>query len=230
MSQTQNIKLAVDAVVFGYQNNELYVLLIKQKFGIAKGSWSLPGGFVLNNESLTAAVERELKEEAGIKVNYLEQLYTFGDDVNRDPRNHTVTVAYFALVNPNKWKLKPDTDAEDAQWFPITKTQGLAYDHKKIIQVGVERLKGKLTYQPIGFDLLDKEFPFSDLEHLYSTILGNEIDRRNFRKKMLSFDILQETNKIKQVGSGRPAKLFTFNKQKYNALVKEGFHFEIKYV
>ncbi|MEO9532445.1 MAG: NUDIX domain-containing protein [Crocinitomicaceae bacterium] len=259
MSKTQNIKLAVDAVVFGYQNNQLYVLLIKQKFGIAKGKWSLPGGFVLNDESLTQAVERELQEEAGIKVNYLEQLYTFGDDVKRDPRNHTVTVAYFALVNPKKWTLKADTDAEDAQWFPIINDQvvqalpdtepsterrvlsgvevsrsakaiKLAYDHKKIIKVGVERLKGKLTYQPIGFDLLDKEFPFSDLEHLYGTILGKEIDRRNFRKKMLSFDILQETKKMKKVGSGRPAKLFTFNKQKYSALVKEGFHFEIKYV
>jgi len=230
MSETQNIKLAVDAVVFGYQENQLYVLLIKQKFGHAKGLWSLPGGFVLNNETLTQAVERELKEEAGIKVNYLEQLYTFGDDINRDPRNHTISVAYFALVNPKKWELKADTDAEDAQWFPISKVPKLAFDHKKIVKVGVERLKGKLTYQPIGFDLLDKEFPFSDLEHLYSTILGKEIDRRNFRKKMLSFDILQETNKMKKVGSGRPAKLFTFNKQKYNALVKEGFHFEIKYV
>jgi ADP-ribose pyrophosphatase YjhB (NUDIX family) len=230
MSKTQNIKLAVDAVVFGYQNNQLYVLLIKQKFGVAKGLWSLPGGFVLNNETLTQAVERELKEEAGIKVNYLEQLYTFGDDIERDPRNHTVAVAYFALVNPKKWKLKADSDAEDAQWFPISKVPKLAYDHKKIVKVGVERLKGKLSYQPIGFDLLDKEFPFSDLEHLYSTILGKEIDRRNFRKKMLSFDILQETKKMKKVGSGRPAKLFTFNKQKYNTLVKEGFHFEIKYV
>lgn len=241
MSKTQNIKLAVDAVVFGYQNNQLYVLLIKQKFGIAKGLWSLPGGFVLNNESLTQAVERELQEEAGIKVNYLEQLYTFGDDVKRDPRNHTVSVAYFALVNPTKWTLKANTDAEDAQWFPIidSKVLGhtepvevpkLAYDHKKIVKVGIERLKGKLTYQPIGFDLLEKEFPFSDLEHLYATILGKEIDRRNFRKKMLSFDILQETKRMKKIGSGRPAKLFTFNKQKYNALVKEGFHFEIKYV
>lgn len=251
MIKEQNIKLAVDAVVFGYQNNQLYVLLIKQKFGIAKGLWSLPGGFVLNNESLTDAVERELKEEAGIKVNYLEQLYTFGDDVKRDPRIHTVSVAYFALVNPNKWELKPDTDAEDAQWFPINngevylqsvpdtesrlsresvKAVKLAYDHKKIIKKGVERLKGKLSYQPIGFDLLDKEFPFSDLEHLYTTILGKEIDRRNFRKKMLSFDIIHETKKMKKVGSGRPAKLFTFNKQKYNALVKDGFHFEIKYV
>ena len=230
MSKAQNIKIAVDAVVFGYQKNELYVLLIKQKFGEAKGLWSLPGGFVLNNERLTDAVERELKEEAGIKVNYLEQLYTFGDDVKRDPRHHTVSVAFFALVNPNKWVLKADTDAEDAQWFPISKVPKLAYDHKKIIKAGIERLKGKLSYQPIGFDLLNKEFPFSDLEHLYTTILGKEIDRRNFRKKMLSFDILQETKKMKKVGSGRPAKLFTFNKQKYSALVKEGFHFEIKYV
>jgi 8-oxo-dGTP diphosphatase len=241
MSKTQNIKLAVDAVVFGYQERQIYVLLIKQKFGVSKGQWSLPGGFVLNNESLKEAVERELKEEAGIKVNYLEQLYTFGDDVKRDPRNHTVAVAYFALVNPNKWELKADTDAEDAQWFPVSfigvesrtepvEVPKLAYDHLKIIKVGVERLKGKLSYQPIGFDLLNKEFPFSDLEHLYTTILGKEIDRRNFRKKMLSFDILQETKKMKKVGSGRPAKLFTFNKQKYTALVNDGFYFEIKYV
>ena len=139
-------------------------------------------------------------------------------------------MAYFALVNPKKWTLKADTDAEDAKWFPISKLPKLAYDHKKIVEVGIERLKGKLTYQPVGFDLLDKEFPFSDLEHLYTTILGKEIDRRNFRKKMLSFDILTETDKMRKVGSGRPATLFTFNKQKYNALVKKGFHFEIKYV
>ena len=230
MDKEQKIYLAVDPVVFGYQNNQLHVLLIKQKYGLMKGKWVLPGGFVKDNEGLTDAVKRELKEETGVTVAYLEQLYTFGDDIKRDPRVQVVSVAFFALVNPKKLKLKPDTDAEDAQWFDINNLPKLGYDHNKIINVGLERLKGKLTYQPIGFDLLDNDFPFSDLENLYRTILGKEIDRRNFRKKMLSFGLLQETNKIKKEGSGRPAKLFTFNKQKYNKLAKDGFVFEIKYV
>ena len=230
MDKKQKIFVAVDAVVFGYQNSQLHILLIKQKYGAMKGKWVLPGGFVKDKEGLTDAVKRELKEETGITVSYLEQLYTFGDDPKRDPRMQVVTVAYFALVNPKKLHLKADTDAEDAQWFDVSKLPKLGYDHNKIIKVGLERLKGKLTYQPIGFDLLDKEFPFSDLENLYRTILGKEIDRRNFRKKMLSFGLLQETDKIRKEGSGRPAKLFTFNKQKYKQLAKEGFMFEIKYV
>lgn len=230
MSKEQNIGIAVDAIVFGYQHNKLHVLLIKQKYGAMKGKWVLPGGFVKDNEGLRDAVKRELKEEAGIGVSYLEQLYTFGDDVKRDPRFQVISVAYFALVNPSKLKLKADTDAEDAQWFSVDKIPKLGYDHNKILKVALARLKAKLTYQPIGFDLLEKEFPFSDVENLYRTILGKEIDRRNFRKKMLSFGLLQETEKIKKIGSGRPAKLFTFNHQKYKALAKEGFHFEIKYV
>lgn len=230
MDAKQKIFVAVDAVVFGYQTNKLWVLLIKQKYGAMKGKWVLPGGFVKDGEGLTDAVKRELKEETGITVSYLEQLYTFGDDPHRDPRSQVVSVAYFALVNPKKLKLKADTDAEDAHWFDVYELPKLGYDHNNIIKTGLERLKGKLTYQPIGFDLLDKSFPFSDLENLYKTILGKEIDRRNFRKKMLSFDLLQETDKIKKEGSGRPAKLFTFNKQKYNKLAKEGFIFDIKYV
>ncbi|UKN00766.1 NUDIX hydrolase [Paracrocinitomix mangrovi] len=230
MDAKQKIFVAVDAVVFGYIESKLQVLLIKQKYGVMKGKWVLPGGFVKDEEGLTDAVKRELKEETGITVSYHEQLYTFGDDVKRDPRLHVVSVAYLTLVNPSKHTLKADTDAEDAQWFDVNKLPKLGYDHNKIIKVGLERLKGKLTYEPIGFDLLDKEFPFSDLENLYGTILGKEIDRRNFRKKMLSFDLLQETEKMRKEGSGRPAKLFTFNKQKYKRLAKEGFHFEIKYV
>ena len=230
MDMEQKIFLAVDPVVFGYQNNQLLILLIKQKYGLMKGKWVLPGGFVKDGEGITDAVKRELKEETGITVSYLEQLYTFGDNIDRDPRLRVVSIAYFALVNPKKLQLKPDTDAEEAQWFDVKELPKLGYDHNKIIQIGLERLKGKLTYQPIGFDLLEKEFPFSDLENLYRTILGKEIDRRNFRKKMLSFGLLQETHKIKQEGSGRPAKLFTFNKQKYNKLAKEGFVFDIKYV
>lgn len=224
----QDIKLAVDAVVFGYDGYQLLILLIQQKFGPARDQWALPGGFVQNGESLSVAVTRELKEEAGITVDYLEQLYTFGEDPKRDPRGQVVSVAYLALVNPKKLLLQADTDAQDARWFPIKQHPQLAFDHHQIIQKGLARLQAKLQYQPIGFGLLEEEFPFSDLENLYRVILERPIDRRNFRKKILSFGILEETAKVRSEGSGRPAKLFRINPKIYRALERTGFHFEIK--
>lgn len=229
MELKQNIKIAVDAIVFGYADNKLNVLLIKQKFGKMKGQWALVGGFVKNNETLNNAVNRELQEEAGIKVDYLEQLYTFGDDVDRDPRFQVVSVAYFALVNSSKIILTADSDAEDANWFSINDLPVLAFDHHTILNTALKRLQSKLTYQPIGFDLLPKEFLFSELENLYCTILEKEIDRRNFRKKIMSFGIVEETQKFGNKKNGRPAKLFKFNKLKYNKLVNEGFLFEINF-
>jgi 8-oxo-dGTP diphosphatase len=229
MELKQNIKIAVDAIVFGYANSNLNVLLIKQKFGELKNQWALVGGFVKDNETLNDAVNRELREEAGIKVNYLEQLYTFGDNIERDPRFRVVSVAYFALVNSTKLVLKADSDAEDAKWFSINELPNLAFDHKEILKTAQNRLQSKLTYQPIGFDLLPKEFLFSELETLYCTILEKEIDRRNFRKKILSFGIVEETENFGNKIKGRPAKLFRFNKLKYNKLSKEGFLFEINF-
>lgn len=229
MTQKQNIKVAVDAIVFGYQNNQLYLLLIQQKFGTQESYWALPGGLVKNNESLQEAVKRELKEETNVEVNYFEQLFTFGDDVNRDPRNRVISVAYFALVDPSKLQIKADSDAENVQWFNINEIPPLAFDHKIIIEKAINRLKAKLTYEPVGFDLLPKQFLFSELENLYCTILEKEIDRRNFRKKILSFEIIEETEQFGSSKSGRPAKLFKFNKLKYNDLINKGFHFEIKF-
>ena len=229
MTEKQNIKVAVDAIVFGYQNNQLYILLIQQKFGTQESYWALPGGLVQNDESLQKAVKRELKEETNVTVNYFEQLFTFGDDVNRDPRNRVISVAYFALVDPSKLQIKADSDADNVQWFNINEVPPLAFDHKIILEKAINRLKAKLTYEPVGFDLLPKEFLFSELENLYCTILEKEIDRRNFRKKILSFDIIEETEQFGSSKSGRPAKLFKFNKLKYNELIKKGFHFEIKF-
>lgn len=229
MELNQNIKLAVDAIVFGYSDNKLNVLLIKQKFGALKNKWALVGGFVKDNETINEAVNRELKEEAGIKVNYLEQLYTFGDKIDRDPRFRVVTIAYFALVNSTELILKADSDAEEAKWFSITELPELAFDHKEILFVAHKRLKSKLTYQPIGFDLLSKEFLFSELENLYTCILEKEIDRRNFRKKIFSFGIVEETEKFGPKIKGRPAKLYKFNKQKYIKLLNDGFLFEINF-
>jgi len=229
MEKLQNIRIAVDAIVFGYKNSQLYVLLIQQKFGTSDSYWALPGGLVKNDESLKDAVQRELREETNVSVDYFEQLFTFGDDIFRDPRNRVVSVAYFALVNPSKLEIKADSDAENVQWFKISEVPAMAFDHNIILKKALERIKAKLTYEPIGFDLLPKEFLFSELENLYCTILDKEIERRNFRKKILSFGIVEETENYSPIKTGRPAKLFRFNRQKYNDLAKKGFHFEIKF-
>jgi len=229
MKLVQDIKVAVDIVLFGYETNQLYVLLIKQKYGKYKGKWSLPGGFVKNDEGLKAAAKRELKEETGVATEKIEQLYSFGDDIKRDHRFRVITVAYLGTVVPSKMKLQATTDALDAKWFALDEIKILPYDHEAIIRTAFDRLKGKLQYQPIGFDLLSKKFPFSDLENLYMTILQRKIDRRNFRKKILNFGFLEETGEIMKKGSGRPAVLYKFNKAKYNQLVKQGINFEIKF-
>lgn len=229
MNWTQNIEVTVDAIVFGYSREKgVSILLIKRKYDPFKGSWAIPGGFVLEEESLEEAVARELQEETGVKINYLEQLYTFGKP-NRDPRKRIITIAYFGLVKSTQFeKLNATTDAEKAEWFNFKQLPSLAFDHQKILNVAIERLRGKMVYQPIGFELLDKKFPFSDLEHLYSTLLGRSIDRRNFRKKVMSLGILDELKeKAKSTGAGRPGNLFQFNKETYFQLLKDGMHFEI---
>ena len=220
------IQLTVDAVVFGYDSGNISVLLVKRKFEPFKNAWALPGGFVLDNESLEQAVERELVEETGVRINYLEQLYTFGE-LERDPRGRVISVAYFGLVKPNAFKLTASTDADEANWFNIEKLPKLAFDHKKILKIAIERLRGKITYEPIGFELLDKKFPFSDLEKLYTTLLNREIDRRNFKKKINSLKVLDELDEKVSMGPGRPASLFSFNKKRYFQLKKEGIIFEI---
>lgn len=229
MKLNQDIKIAVDIVLFGYEDNKLFILLIKQKYGKYKDTWSLPGGFVLNEEGLKQAAIRELREESGVNVKDLEQLYTFGDDIHRDHRYRVISVAYFGTVKPSSMKLNATTDAKDAKWFPINEIANLPYDHKDILQAAYNRLKEKLNYHPIGFNLLNKKFPFSDLENLYMTILQRKIDRRNFRKKILSFDFLEETDEIVKKGSGRPATLFKFNETKYQESLKQGINFEIRF-
>lgn len=223
------IKVAVDAIVFGYSKNEgVSVLLIKRKYPPFKDGWAIPGGFILEDESLEEAVKRELLEETGIKVNYLEQLYTFGAP-KRDPRQRIISIAYFALVKSSMFQqLKASTDAAEAQWFNINKLPALAFDHKEILQTAIDRIRAKIRYQPIGFELLDKNFPFADLEKLYTALLDREIDRRNFTKKILSLGLLEDTGALAAAaGAGRPSKIYQFNKKRYQQLLKEGMHFEI---
>ena len=228
-NDVQKIKIAVDAIVFGYSKTDgVSVLLIQRKYEPFKNGWAIPGGFVLEHESLETAVKRELQEETGIEVNYLEQLYTFGEP-KRDPRQRVIAVAYFGLVKTSQYQqLKASTDAENAKWFSIKKLPALAFDHKQILNAAIDRLRTKIRYQPIGFELLDKKFPFSDVEKLYAALLDKEINRRNFSKKILSFGFLEETGELlKTEAKGRPGKMYQFNQKRYKELLKDGFHFEI---
>jgi 8-oxo-dGTP diphosphatase len=218
--------LTVDCVVFGFDEGELNVLLIERGLEPFKGRWALPGGFVKVDETLDDAARRELEEEAGLKNVFLEQLYTFGA-VDRDPRERVVSVAYYALVKLSEHQAKAATDAANARWFPVSKAPKLAFDHAEILLMALARLKAKVRYQPIGFELLPPKFTLSQLQHLYEAILGTELDKRNFRKKVLGFGLLVPLKEMFQAGRHRPAQLFRFDEEKYEKLRKRGFNFEL---
>ncbi|WMJ74245.1 NUDIX domain-containing protein [Cytophagaceae bacterium ABcell3] len=228
MDFKQDILLTVDAVLFGYNREEgLSVLLIKRRLEPFIHHWALPGGFVRDKESLEDAVLRELKEEAGVEVNYLEQLFTFGTP-DRDPRQRVVSVTYYGLVRPEGFQIKASSDAEDAAWFNLNKLPTLAFDHGHIIQTALERLRGKVTYEPVGFELLEPKFPFSDLEKLYMAILNRDLDRRNFKRKIMKLGVVVELDELaSSEGAGRPGHLYKFDKEKFLNLKKEGFVFDI---
>jgi 8-oxo-dGTP diphosphatase len=218
--------LTVDCVVFGLDDDELKVLLIQRGLEPFKGRWALPGGFVRVEETLDEAARRELQEETGLKDLFLEQLYTFGA-VNRDPRERVVSVAYYALVKLAAHATKAATDAADAQWFPISKIPKLAFDHAEILAAALDRVKGKVRYEPIGFELLPPKFTLSQLQHLYEAILAAELDKRNFRKKVLSLGLLIPLKETQMTGRHRPAQLFRFDEEKYEKLKKRNFNFEL---
>lgn len=210
MDNTNNFKnpaLTVDILIFSIQNNELNIVLVKRDTEPYKNAWALPGGFVRIDESLDGAVKRVLEDKAGISDMYVEQLFTFGE-VSRDPRSRVVTVSYFALV-PNH-KLEINKDSGDVKLFSVNKLSNLAFDHKKIIEYGVERLKAKIGYSNIAFGLLPKHFRLSDLQKVYEIILSQKVDKRNFRKKMLSLGLLKSTGKKELEGAHRPAMLYEF--------------------
>jgi len=218
--------LTVDCVVFGLDKNDLQVLLIQRGVPPFQGQWAIPGGFIRMDESLEQAALRELSEETGITEVFLEQLYTFGD-VNRDPRDRVVTVAYYALVNLGEHRLQASTDATNAAWFKITELPTLAFDHAQIINVALKRLQGKLRYEPIGFELLPKKFTLSQLQNLYETVLGASLDKRNFRKKILGMNLLIDLKETEQDVPHRAAKLYQFDENTYLQLKQQGFNFEL---
>jgi 8-oxo-dGTP diphosphatase len=214
-------------VVFGWDGRALKVLLIQRNEAPFAGQWALPGGFVQMEEELEDAARRELTEETGLGEMYLEQLFTFGG-VARDPRGRVVTVAYYALIDLHRYALPAGaTDARDAAWFAFPDLPPLAFDHDRILQTAYKRLQGKITYQPIGFELLPPKFSISQLQNLYETILGESFDRRNFRKKLLSMEILVELDEYETGGPHRAARLYRFDEARYRSLETTGFQFKI---
>ncbi len=220
--------LTVDCVIFGLDENDLKVLLIERAHDPYEGCWAFPGGFVDMDETTETAAKRELWEETGIKSMFLEQLYTFSG-VERDPRGRVVSVAYYALVKLIDYndQVRASSDAKKAMWFSVNEMPALAFDHAEIFEMALQRLKGKVRYQPIGFELLTEKFTLSQLQKLYEIILNKELDKRNFRKKILSMDLLVELSERQQGVSHRAAKLYQFDKEKYTALESKGFSFEL---
>jgi len=212
--------VTVDSVIFTIVDEHLKVLLIQRKASPFKDSWALPGGFVGMDESLDEAALRELKEETNISDIYLEQFHTFGKP-KRDPRTRVITVAYFALISSDKVpELKAKTDAADVDWFSIHYLPLLAFDHRLIIEYALERLRNKLNYTAIAFQLMPEKFTLTELQKVYEIILDRELVNQNFRKNMKMLGILKEHEECKSGGRRRPERLYSFAEQKSNGLMK----------
>ena len=208
--------LTVDAVIFQVNNNTLEVLLLKRPNEPFKGEWALPGGYNAKGETTTGALERVVFQKTGIKIKddlrYIEQLYTF-DTINRDPRGHAVSVAYMGCGR----NITYNEDLEVA-FFDVNKIPKLAYDHANIIKYAKERLIAKMTYTNSAFAFLDRRFTLTQLQTVYEIVFGREFDKRNFRKKFLSLNLIHETNELWRDGAHRPAKLYEFNSNKLENL------------
>jgi 8-oxo-dGTP diphosphatase len=201
--------LTVDIVIFTLRDSRLQVLLIQRLNEPYAGSWALPGGFVEMDESLEDAASRELKEETGITQAYLEQLYTYGDP-QRDPRGRVVSIAYYALIPADApVRTEGGSDAGQARWFPVDELPELAFDHNEIVDYALRRVRYKLEYTAVGFELMPEEFTLSEIQHTYEIILGEALDKRNFRRRMLASGIIEPTH-LKKGGEGRPARLYRY--------------------
>jgi 8-oxo-dGTP diphosphatase len=201
-------RVAVDSVLFAVERGRLKCLLVQLQRGALRGKWAFPGGLVRAGEQLDDAAIRELHSTTGLSRAYLEQLFTFGDP-RRDPRGHVVSVAYMALITDPGEVRPPAGKYAASQWFEVSRLPPLAYDHQLMADYGVRRLKAKLGYTNIAYNLLPKTFTFAQLEELYAAILGRPVDRRNFRRRILGMGLLRELS-AKRRGRHRPAALYSF--------------------
>lgn len=218
--------LSTDCVIFGFDNSQLKVLLIKLAVEPGKGLWALPGSNILQDEDLDSAARRVLNELTGLDNLYMEQFHSFGK-VNRFPLFRVITITYFALVKIEDYSPEPGPKVSDAQWFSVNKLPKLPFDHKEIIESANKRLKQRVRIKPIGFELLPKKFTLTQIQNLYETILGIKLDIRNFRKKILGLNMLKDLNELQKGVPHRAPKLYKFDKRAYNKLKEKGFNFEL---
>ena len=219
----ESLRVTVDVVIFTVREGSLQVLLVKRGVPPFEGQYAIPGGFLREGESLEEAALRELYEEAGVRNPFLDQLYTFGGP-KRDPRGRVVTVAYYALIASDKLLLIAGADAAEAQWFPANDLPPLAFDHKNILDYAVERLKNKLEYTTVGFQLLPEKFTLGELQAVYEAILGKQLDKRNFRRKIALLGILKPLREWQHTGR-KPAQLFRFAASRFEKLKDKGILF-----
>lgn len=216
------MRVAVDIVIFTIQSGALKVLLVKRKIDPFRGHFAIPGGFVHEHEDLDQAALRELHEETGVRDLYLEQLYSFGDP-KRDPRGRVISVSYFALISADR-QLEAGSDAAEAAWHAVRQLPPLAFDHAAILNYALERLRNKLEYTTVGFQLLPEKFTLVQLQEVYEAILDKKLDKRNFRRKMSLLKILKPLNEF-QPSSRRPAQLFRFLAPRFEKLKDKGIVF-----
>lgn len=218
----KNPSLALDVVVFGYHEKILSVLLLNRKEEPFKDTWTLPGAFLQMEERFSDTCSRVLRTKLGMDKIYMEQLYSF-DEPSRDPRGRVISIAYYALVNPHKFEVVAGTMANDVQWFPVSKLPTLGFDHRGIFKKALQRLKSKILYYPVGFELLDELFTMTELHELFECILDIPLDRRNFRRKILDSDYITNTGTKREGLQNRHPELFTFN----HTLKQNNFHINI---
>lgn len=218
--------VTVDNVIFGFDDGDLKVLLIHRGEEPYEGYWALPGYFVLPDENLDQAAQRVLGELTGLRNVYLEQVYGFGE-VNRHPVGRVITIAYYSLVKIEDFNLHASSIATEAKWFSVSHVGDLAFDHKNILDVCFQALKKRVRTRPVGFELLPPRFTLTDLQHLYEAILEIELDKRNFRKKIMAMDLLKDCNQVQERVAHRPARLYSFDQKRYESLMASGLNFEI---
>ena len=217
-------EITTDVVIFTIKYNKLQVLLVKRANEPFKGRWAIPGGFIRLSENLDNAALRILKEKTNVDNIYLEQLYTFGDPL-RYPSSRVITCAYFALIRSDDIKLSFDTSQgiTEVQWHEVYNLPTLAFDHKEIIEYSIKRMRERLEFCPIAFQLLPEKFTLTELQKSYELILDMKLDKRNFRKKVLTGSVLKELNEYTKLGSKRPARLYSFDNITLNS--KRGHFF-----
>lgn len=215
--------VTTDCVVFGFDGAKLNVLLIERGIEPYKGCWAFPGGFLNMDETALQGAKRELYEETGLKNAYIHQFHAF-TEVNRDPRDRVITIAYYALVRISE--VKAGDDAAKAEWFPLNKVPSLAFDHDKVLRVATQELRRQIHFEPIGFELLPEKFTMTQLQRLYEAILNVKFDRRNFCNKMLKIGILTQLDETLPMSNKKEAFLYKFNPDSYNEMKERGFRLE----